>query len=219
MEIKAVIFDMDGVIIDSEPFHYKVNREIFKELNIQISDEEYSKFIGVSNKDMWSFLRKKYNLKDSVEELSARQIDRNINYLKENDEKPIEGIKELIKGLNDRGLKIGLASSSPMAYIELVLNKFGIDKFFHKKISGENLSKGKPHPDIYLLIAKELGVVPGECLVIEDSTNGVESAKKAGMNCIGFDNPNSDKQDLSGADIVVGSIREATVKIFEEYIR
>ncbi|MEJ6950788.1 HAD family hydrolase [Natronospora cellulosivora (SeqCode)] len=215
-KLKAVIFDMDGVIIDSEPIHYQVNQLLYKELGIKVSDEEYSTFIGVSNSDHWTILKKKYNLSDSIEELVMRQNEGNISHLQDSDEKAIPGILELLKELEENNIKIALASSSGMKYIEAVLDKFGIDAYFSVKVSGEEMDKGKPNPDIFLEAAKRLELNPEDCLVIEDSENGVKAAKKAGMRCIGHINPNSGNQDLSLADERVDSIEKLNFNVLEK---
>lgn len=209
--LKAAIFDMDGVIIDSEPIHYQVNQEIYKELGIEIDDQEYNTFIGLSNTDNWTILKEKYNLQDSIEELVARQNNKNIGHLENSNQQAIAGIKHLLEELEREDIKIALASSSSYKYIKAVLSKFGISDYFSIKVSGEDMDRGKPHPDIFLETARRLGVDAQDCMVIEDSKNGVKAAKGAGMKCIGFINPNSGNQDLSLADDKVDSIDTLSV--------
>ncbi|MFW5982228.1 MAG: HAD family hydrolase, partial [Halanaerobiaceae bacterium] len=210
--LKAVIFDMDGVIIDSEPIHYKVNQDLYRKLEIEVSDDEYSNFIGVSNRDHWNILKDKYGLKNTTEDLVKRQIDSNIQHLDKSDEEAIPGIIDLLEELRINNVKIALASSSAMRYIETVLEKFQIKDYFSVKVSGEDMDRGKPHPDIFLETARQLGLKPKDCLVIEDSENGVKAAKSAGMKCVAYINPNSGNQDLSLANIKVDSIKKLTIK-------
>ena len=210
--LKAVIFDMDGVIVDSEPAHEEVCKRRFKELNINVTDEEYSTFVGVSNKDMWTRLKENYGLKETVEELISIHLKAIMDDFRERDEKPIPGVERLLENLKAEGIKIALASSSPMENIELVLEKFGIGDYFESVISGENLERGKPAPDIFLKSAEKLGVNPENCVVIEDSHNGVKAAKAAGMKCVGFKNINSGNQDLSMADIIVYSMEDVNIE-------
>lgn len=207
-KIAAVIFDMDGVIIDSEPIHYWVNQRLFKELGLDINNQEYSEFIGCSNNDMWRILKGRYNLQESIAELINHQLEENIKYLDHNKEKPITGILDLLEKLKANNFKIALASSSPMKYIARVLEEFAIEEYFGIKVSGEELARSKPNPDIYIKAARLLDEPVQKCIVIEDSYHGVTAAKKAGMKCIGFKNTNSGKQDISEADLIVDSIED-----------
>ncbi len=206
--LKAVIFDMDGVIIDREPFQLIICLRLFKDLNINITEDEYNTFTGVSNTSMWTTLKNKYGLKDTVSELVKHHTEAAINYLEENEEKPIPGVVEILESLRNNDIKIALASSSPMEGIRQVLDKFQISEYFQAVISGENLERGKPAPDIFLNAAKMLKVEPEYCIVIEDSNHGVTAAKTAGMKCIGFQNPNSGNQNLEVADLIVESMKE-----------
>ena len=214
--LKAVIFDMDGVIIDSEPFHLKVNREIFRELNIKFSEKDYSAYIGVSNDEMWSDIKEKNNLSQSVAYLKQLQIKKDMDYLQKMDDKPIDGIMELLNELKYGNIPTALASSSSVKYIGMVLDSFNISDFFSVIVSGENMKRGKPAPDIFLHTASLLKVAPGSCVVIEDSRNGVIAAKAAGMRCVGFQNPNSVNQDISASDIIVGSIKELNLQSIKQ---
>lgn len=214
--LEAVIFDMDGVIIDSEPFHLVICLELFKDLNINITEDEYKTFIGVSNKSMWTTLKSKYGLKKTVTELAALHSEANIRYFEENEEKPINGVIEILESLKKNGIKIALASSSPMEGIRLVLNKFKISEYFQVVISGENLERGKPAPDIFLKAAAMLRVEPEYCTVIEDSNHGVTAAKAAGMRCIGFQNPSSGNQNLEEADLIVSSLEDLSFHVIKK---
>ena len=125
---------------------------------------------------------------------------------------PVTGIPGLLAEIKDAGLKLGLASSSGRDFIEIVLTKLDILDYFDVIVSGEEVEKSKPDPDIFLKTAGNLGVNPEDCLVIEDSRHGVKAAILAGMKCIGFRNPNSGTHDLSLADAVVHSITDIHIK-------
>lgn len=217
-EFKAVIFDMDGVIIDSEPLHHEVNKKIFNKLGINVSDEEYQSFIGTSNTYMWTILKEKHGLTESIDELNQLQLTENIDYLNNHQENPIPGILALLNLFKEYGLKIALASSSPIEYIKKVLENLGLEAYFDITISGESFERGKPYPDIFLHTAKVLGVNPEECVVIEDSQNGVKAARNAGMKIVGYQNVNSGNQDLSEADMVVNSLEKIGIEVFKELI-
>ena len=211
--IRTVIFDMDGVIIDSEPIHFKMENEMFQELKIAISYEEHCSFVGTSSKNMWQIIAEKYGLKVDPKELVNKQHALYMAYLmNEKDLRPIAGVVELIQDLYHNGFKLVLASSSYMEVIEAVLSKFNLPNYFMARVSGTELANSKPHPEIFIQSAKLANSEAVECVVIEDSQNGITSAKAAGMKCIGFANPNSGAQDLSKADLIIHSFDELNAK-------
>lgn len=205
---QCVIFDMDGVIIDSEPLHYRVFEDHCKDLGFKASTAEYDSFIGSAEAEMFAYLREKYRLPETVESLVENKRLRFLEYLRGLDEKPIPGVEALVRALAARNIKLALASSSDMAIIDAVLDKFNMAQLFDVVVSGAALERSKPAPDIFLRAAALLGVSPDVCLVIEDSKNGVTAAKAAGMKCIGYYNPNSGGQDLSAADRIISRFSE-----------
>jgi HAD superfamily hydrolase (TIGR01509 family) len=206
--IQAVIFDMDGVIIDSEPVYFNIDKQMFEELNIAVSFEEHCSYVGTSSQNMWSAIIKKHGIPDQPEELMRKEYSLYKEHLvNANDLQPIDGVVELINELHKNNFKLVLASSSRMETIDIVLNKFKLVEFFMAKVSGSELVHSKPHPEIFLRSAQLIKSEPGECIVIEDSKNGVTAAKAAGMKCIGFLNPSSGDQDLKNADMVVRSLK------------
>lgn len=214
--LKAVIFDMDGVIIDSEPFYLDIGMKLYKKLNINMTEEEHKAFIGVSNKNMWNIIKNKYGLKETVSELVEIHNKANIEYLEEKIEGPIPGVVEILDSLKENGIMVALASSSSMEIIKMVLGKLKLNKYFQAIESGENLEKSKPAPDIFLNAAKMLKVEPESCTVIEDSFHGVAAAKAAGMKCIGFQNPNSGNQNLESADLIVSSLKNVNLNLIKK---
>jgi len=219
---KSIIFDMDGVIIDSEPVHFEVEKRLLKDLGVAISDEECHSFVGTANKEMWLHIKDKYKLDESVEELVEVERTTYMDYLRSQENlKPIPGVAELIEELYRKKVKVVVASSASVKNIEIVTRMFNLERFFEVKVSGDEVNKGKPAPDTFLYAAKTIGAEPEECIVIEDSKNGVKAAKSAGMRCIGFKNPNSGRQDLSSADIIINSFSEINYqklrKIYEEW--
>ena len=206
--MKAVIFDMDGVIIDSEPIHFETDMETMKYLGCNISKEELEKYVGTTNEYMFSDIKKNYNIEKSVEDIINYRAEIIKNKIVQSDLEPIEGIRELLIDLKDKNIPAAIASSSPKDFINIVVSKFKLQEYFKYIVSGEEVESGKPAPDVYIETAKKLGISPKECIVVEDSKNGVIAAKAAGMKCIGFQNINSGNQDLSKADIIVNSIGE-----------
>lgn len=206
---------MDGVIIDSEPIYMKVEQELFRELGLELSAEEHTTFVGRS--DLWKVVKDKYNLDINIREIHKEENRRYLDIINNSfDDDPIEGVTDVINKLHEAGIKLVLASSSEMKIIELVLTKFKLLNYFDLRISGADLGTSKPHPEIFEKAAEMAGVSPQNCLVIEDSANGVRAAKAAGMRCIGFRNPNSGDQDLSSADWVIGSFDEFDLEKFDQ---
>ncbi|MGK0467028.1 HAD family hydrolase [Clostridium sp.] len=212
--LKAVIFDMDGVIIDSEPTHMKLENEAYKKLGIDVSTDEHHTFVGTTSYYMWEVLKNKYKLDKSLEELV--DYDRNIffKYLMSDECEIIliDGVKELIKDLYENGVKLAIASSSPLNVIEAIAKKFEIEQYFEALVTGDFVKKSKPEPDIFIFASEKLGVSPRNCVVIEDSHNGVLATKKAGMKCVGINSDPEGSQDISMADLVINSFKEVNYR-------
>lgn len=199
--LKAVIFDMDGVLIDSEPLHYEVNRmTMLEKFGINLDYEYYKQYIGSTVMAMWRKIIKDF----SIEGYTAEELFDLSEIVKEKlvDEKgypEVPGVVSFVKSISSK-YKLAVASSSSLINIERNITKLGLTEDFHKLVSGLTVANPKPAPDVFLKAAKELLVKPEECIVIEDSCNGTKAAKAAGMACIGFVNPGSGEQDLSAAD-------------------
>jgi HAD superfamily hydrolase (TIGR01509 family) len=204
--IGTVIFDLDGVIIDSEPVHFSLEKQMFRELGIAVPFEEHNAYVGMSSENMWDAIVSKYNLSYASAELVEKKHLLYLDHLThEKNLYPIPGVAALIKDLYSSKFKLIVASSSPGMVIGAVLQKFNLSNYFITTVSGTTLTHSKPHPGIFLKAAALANSKPEECIVIEDSTNGVTAAKSAGMKCIGFENPNSGGQNLSKADVIVKS--------------
>lgn len=201
--MKAVIFDMDGVIIDSEPVHFEVEGELLEELGGVFDEEEHSSFVGTTDYAMWDTFKREFNLKPSVEEMVEMKKERFIENLHRIP--LVENVTKVMSILQDNGYLMALASSNNRKAVDAIIERFHLGKYLAYSISGEDVKNGKPDPEIFLTAAKNLNVEPENCLVIEDAANGVKAAKAAGMKCIGFKNPNSGNQDLSKADLVMDS--------------
>lgn len=207
--IKTVIFDMDGVIVDTEPVHHYAYNTHFKQLNIDVSPEMYASFTGNSTKNIFERLKLQFNLENDVQSLveTKRNLFNNAFDSKE-DLYLLDGVEVLIKDLYQNGMQLVLASSSATVTINRIFNRFGLHKYFSHIVSGENFPKSKPHPAIFEHAAF-LSQTPVEnCIVIEDSTNGIKAAKAAGIYCIGYDSFHSKMQDYSLADMVISDFKE-----------
>ena len=212
MAKKAFIFDMDGVIIDSEKLHSITKVQAIRSFGVDVreSDLNLESYVGRSAKSFFSDVIAKYpELGDDWEVLAKKKHELYQKILREDpDLKPIDGIPELLERLKAKGYRIGLGSSSVMANIQLVLGRFGIMDYFDAIAAGSEVEHAKPAPDVYLLTASRLGIAPEDCTVIEDSGAGVMAAKAAGMRCIAIKNPNSGEQDFSQADMIIDSYEE-----------
>jgi HAD superfamily hydrolase (TIGR01509 family) len=204
---------MDGVIVDSQPYHFAVEDKMCRELGIDVSIEESHSFVGMAGAKVWSYLKSKFGLQESIEELMAFENRARIDYFSSLENvHPIPGVVELLEELKQHNIKTALASSSSVEVIEIFISKLGIRDYFQKIINGDAVEKGKPDPDIFLHAATALEEDPADCVVIEDSANGVKAAKLAGMKCIGFRNANSGEQNLSLADIIIDDFRKITLE-------
>lgn len=204
--ITTIIFDMDGVLFNSEPIHYKVWKKIFAQEGLEIDFEHYKGCIGSTVKRLFELMLEGYG-RDFFgnEELPQRYHEEKSRYLQENGIPIISGVPEVLAALKAKGYRLAIASSSPQAYIELCTEKSGIAKYFDVRFSAERVARPKPAPDVFLAAAQQIGVSPEDCLVVEDSENGSRAAKAAGMYCMGFFNQDSGDQDLSAADQIFDS--------------
>lgn len=209
--MKAVIFDLDGVLIDSEPLHAMADNQILIDSGIHVPENYFDRFVGVTNRGMWEEIKKDYSLKPSIEELMELQNPLKLKLLEESDLKPVRGILELLEDLKKMNIPMAIASSSPRQFIEKVLEKIGVMRYFTLLVSGEEVERSKPAPDIFLKAAELLNVDPAACIVIEDSASGTIAAKRAGMKCIGYKNESSGNQDLSNADLIVTEIKKGDI--------
>ena len=211
--IKAVIFDMDGVIVNSEPLHKKAYYNMFKDFKLDVSERLYESFTGKSTYSICEQLCLKFNLSITPYEL-VNSKRKHFKYIFENDKsfKMIDGAFELIKDYYKNNLKLVLASSASMLTINKVFEKFDLDKFFVAKISGADLKQSKPNPEIFLKAAKISGHNKKDCIVIEDSTNGIIAANSAGIFCVGYKSKNSINQNYSLADLVISNFNQICFK-------
>jgi len=194
---------MDGVLVDTEPIYWQVFYEQFEYLGIEVSKKEYETFVGVPSPNIWQQLIKTRGLESGLDEMLDREKKILNQKLTEASLKPMPGLLDFLKFLGHRNIPLSVASSSIKSNIEFVLNKISIRHHFKFLVSGEEVEKGKPSPDIFLRTAQLNGIEPQRCLVIEDSRNGVHAAKDAKMMVVGFKNPSSGNQDLSRADLII----------------
>ena len=207
--IKTVIFDMDGVIIDTEPVHYRAYHQHFKALEIDVKPELYSTFTGASTKNVYSKLKEEFNLPHELTELmAAKRMIFNDAFDTKEDLFLLDGLETLIKDLHKNGLQLVLASSAAKFTIHKVFSRFELYPYFTHIVSGEDFTKSKPDPSIFLEAVRLSGSKNSECVVIEDSTNGIKAANAAGIFCIGYVSVHSKLQNLSFANMVIHHFNE-----------
>jgi len=204
-KLEAVVFDMDGVIIDSEPLWSEAERQLLARRNLTYSEHLKPLLMGLDSREAVRILKKHYDLGEPVEDLIQERNELVRDLIQEHGQ-PIPHALDLIQRVRDAGLKTVVASSSPYALVELVVDKLGIGPLLDLVLSGDEVSRGKPAPDIYDTVAKTLGVAPACCLVIEDAPNGVRAAKAAGMRCLAI-TTGASKAELAAADEVVEDFR------------
>ncbi|MGT2666943.1 HAD family hydrolase [Streptococcus rifensis] len=211
---KYLIFDMDGVIVDSESVNIANEMAVLSQAGIDLSEYNPYQYLGIASVAMWKDLKDKYSLPLPVGDY-VNKVDRlKKDILQRKVIKPIKGIHQFLKFLSTNHFRLAVASSSKKYEIETLLESVGVDHYFDVLVSSEEVAHSKPAPDIFLKAAEQLGVSPEICYVIEDSQNGCLAAKAAGTTCIGFANPDYPAQDLSACDLVISNYSE-----LEQYFR
>ena len=212
--IQTVIFDMDGVIVDTEPVHRYAYYKQFAELNIEVTEAMYTSFTGFSTRNTFQTLKEQFQLEQEVEDLIQRKRSIfNDAFDTKEDLELLEGVRVLIEDLHQNGIQLIVASSASKVTIDRVFTRFGLHDFFTHIVSGEDFPKSKPHPAIFEHAAS-LSIAPKEnCIVIEDSTNGVKAAKAAGIFCVGYNSVHSKDQNLDEADKVINHFNELTAEV------
>lgn len=212
--MKAVIFDMDGVLVDSQPYHFKADIDTMAEYGVIKDQKFYESFAGTLTADRMRTLKEMFGLDVPVEEMTIKRENMILDIMGKEDIKPVSGIPEFLRSIKEKGLTTAVASSSDYKLINLILDRLKIAQYFDSVTSGSDVKRGKPSPDVFLLAAERIGIEPAECLVVEDSENGVKAAKAAGMKVLGYINPTSGKQDLSLADFITDDFKKISIDMF-----
>lgn len=210
--MKAVIFDMDGVIIDSEHFWQRAEFEVFSSLGVILDSELTNLTKTMTTTEVTKFWYEKFPWESKSMKEAEEMVVSRVMELIEQVGSEISGIESFIKKLKSNGFKIGLATNSPYKIIPVVLKKAGIAEYFDSIYSAEFVELGKPDPAIYLMTSKKLGIHPENCIVIEDSYSGMLAAKKAGMKVVAFTNGNQNV-NISLADYKIESFLKEELEV------
>jgi len=207
-DITAVIFDLDGVLVDSEPIHFRAANRLLARWGRALSESEYRASIGLGEAATWAAWRRRFALTEPVAALLAAHTQARLQEIAAG-VVPIGDAVELARRLHVAGVSLAIASSSARAVIDALLAAAGVDQLFGVRVSGEDpaVRVSKPAPDVYLAAAARLDRSPSTCLAIEDSSPGVTAAKRAGMTCVAVPNRWTADQDFRDADVVLESLR------------
>lgn len=212
--VKAVIFDMDGVLSDSEPlFRDSINKILGAE-EAHISEREYKELIGSTFEHAWRVLIDKFHLKKPVSYYMSI-YDGVVEEMLGNNAKPAAGVYEIIAEVERRKLPKGLASSSKRIWVMALLKAIKLDRSFDVIVPGDEIERGKPEPDIYIKAATELGFKPEQCLIIEDSPTGILSAKRSGAMVVAVKTPYTRDLNISKADVIIDSLKHFDYRLLE----
>lgn len=214
--IEAVVFDLDGVIVDSEHVWDEARQELAQERGGHWHDEASRDMMGMSSPEWSRYMHERIGLRESPEEINS-EVVRRLEALYREELPLIPGAAEAVQALAERW-PLGLASSSNRELIDLVLSASGLERWFRATVSSEEVPRGKPAPDVYLETARRLGVESARCAAIEDSENGIRSAKAAGMRVVAVPNPQylPAGDALALADVVLPSVAALTPDAVEQ---
>ncbi|MEM3364236.1 MAG: HAD family phosphatase [Candidatus Micrarchaeia archaeon] len=211
--ISAILFDMDGVVSNTEPAHEKADSMILSEYGVRL-DSRWKQIKGMKELDVYKKAIEMYNIKGATpEEILLKKIKMFANFT--DDIRLFSGLHSALGRLKGK-YRVALVSSSPKQIVDIVVKRFELEKYFERIITGDDVVKGKPDPEPYLKAAEKMGVSPAECVVVEDSINGIKSAKAAGMKCIAITNSFPHEELVkAGADAVINVIVELPVALEE----
>jgi HAD superfamily hydrolase (TIGR01509 family) len=205
--LRAVVFDMDGVLVDSEPIHRAAAEEMLRDAGHVLTDEMYVRCIGTTVEATWDIIEEETGLDWGLEEFKARYE----GYILAELSRPLErlpGVDRVLGLVEQRGLGLALATSSRRSWLDATLGGLGLTGRFPVTVTGDEVEHGKPDPDIFLLAARRLGVEPHACLAIEDSPPGVAAAHAAGMRSVAVRTEATRGLSLDGADVILESLEE-----------
>lgn len=204
---RAVIFDMDGVLVDGEPLHFAAARDVLAGFGAELTWETYTHWIGETFDTIWPDIQRRFALPVDRGEYE-RAFGPRVQEQYERHAVAMPGAHDLLGRLRDAGVPLGLATSTKRPRVDIALARLDLARFLTVTVSGDEVSRGKPDPEIYLTAAARLDVPPARCLVLEDSPAGVASARAAGMRAIGVRINGGSGRPLDGADRIIESLAD-----------
>jgi len=215
--IEAVIFDMDGVLIDSENHWQRHERELFGEMGIELTDELLVQTRGLTSEEMVNHWSSRFDIDGISHEDLMKDYDRRMILTMEKEVPLMDGALEAIQFFKEKNIPVALASCTNYNLIEAAMNRHDLRKYFKLMVSASGVMPGKPHPEVYIQTAAKMGADPTRCLAIEDSFFGVISAKAAKMKVVAMPDPSEYNQDrFSAADAKIRSLREIDDELFKK---
>ena len=219
MERLAVIFDMDGVLVDSYAAHFESWRDAVEAEGLHITQEQFARTFGRTSREIIAELwGSDCFTPEELEEFDRRK-EAAYRRLVAEDFPAMDGARELIEALHGSAFRLAIGSSGPLENVELALDRLGVAKLFEGRVTGRDVQRGKPDPQVFLLAAERVGARPAACAVIEDAPVGVTAANGAGMTSIGLASAGRAIEELSHARLAVRSLRELSVERIEDLVR
>ena len=211
--IRGCVFDMDGVLIDTEPVWRRVEREVFARVGVNLSEEQLRETWGLRIEDLvehWYRIRGWTDVRPrAVQHEIVREMVDHVRAAGE----PLPGAVEAVRMAHDSGLRVGIASSSAQPLIDAVIERLGVGEMIDAACTADDEALGKPDPGVYLTAARRLGLAAEECVAVEDSPFGVVSAKRAGMVCVGVRTDAVDVAAIADADVLIDSLVDFTPEL------
>ena len=212
---KLVIFDMDGVLVDSEPLYFQVEKAVMENLGIKLTQKEQENFVGISPKVMWNEILQRYQIDISLDDVLHIYYSNLKLALEKSTLAPMQNVELFIKKLLKYQIDFCLATSSSSTVSREILEQIGLKSYFKTIITSDDVINSKPAPDLFLKTLQKFRIKPAEAVIIEDSYNGVLASVLAGVDCIGYCNDYKNNQDLSQANYLVHNFKDLIESIEE----
>ncbi|MBN2043043.1 MAG: HAD family phosphatase [Candidatus Aenigmarchaeota archaeon] len=213
--INTIIFDMDGVLLDSVPQHRQAFAEVFRDVGVHVSNDDFREVSGMTTPDIIRNIAKKHGMEVDVEVMSEKKDKKALEKISK-DMRIFDGVRDVVKNLRNNGFRIGFASSSDKSVIDHFMEKGGLKGMFDSVVMGIDLHRSKPDPEVFLLATEKMGSRPESSVVVEDARNGIIAAKRARMKCIAIKNDFIRPEDIKKADVIVNSIKEITPEMIRK---
>lgn len=210
--LKAIIFDMDGVLIDSTEYIWKSFNLLLKDQGVQFSDADIKKYLGISLRDQLNIWEKEYGIKRyNLEEFSRKSGEIELELMKK-ELHPNKSLNKFLKEAKEKGIKLAVATSSLRWRAERILGLLQIKEIFNAIVTAEDVENHKPNPDIFLEAAKQINSLPENCIVIEDAANGIEAARRGFMKVVAMKTEFHSEEELKQADIIINNFSEINIE-------